>query len=190
MALYGSRSPAAFAIGIDVTVLQGFPPLAGAAPRVLILGSMPSVASLEKHQYYGKPQNAFWRIMGELFSAGPELDYATRCEQLIAARIAVWDVIASCRREGSLDSAIDMQSVEVNDFSGFLQRYPTVSTVCFNGRKAEETWRRFVAGPVSEARPALAYLSLPSTSPAMAMLDFAAKLERWQVVKEIAETGA
>ena len=128
---------------------------------------MPSVASLEKHQYYGKPQNAFWRIMGELYCAGVELDYPDRCAQLTDAGVAVWDVIARCRRPGSLDSAIDMQSVVVNDFAAFLGAHPSVSAVCFNGRKAEEIWRRFVQADIHALRPELGFVTLPSTSPAM-----------------------
>ncbi|MBT8421501.1 MAG: DNA-deoxyinosine glycosylase [Gammaproteobacteria bacterium] len=173
---------------MGVTRLQGFPPLVGDAPKVLILGSMPSVASLQKLQYYGKPQNAFWRIMGELFAAGPELDYDTRVQRLTVAGVAVWDVIARCHRPGSLDSAIDMASVEVNDFPALLSTHPTLHSVFFNGRKAEETWRRFVQADAAAVRSTLAYHALPSTSPAMAALNFAAKLKRWQVVKEKVET--
>ena len=173
-----------------VTVLQGFPPLVGDTPGLLILGSMPSVASLEKHQYYGKPQNSFRRIMGELFGAGPDLEYTERCKRLMLSGISVWDVIASCRRPGSLDSAIDIQSVVVNDFVTFLQHHPGVHTVCFNGRKSEEVWRRFVQVEVAAVRPSLHYIALPSTSPAMAMLDFAGKLERWRVVKNTLERDA
>lgn len=152
---------------------------------MLILGSMPSVASLEKRQYYGKPQNAFWRIMGELYGAGPELDYARRAARLTAAGVAVWDVVARCRRPGSLDSAIDMQSVEVNDFAGLLAQYPSIRAVCFNGRKARDVWQRFVAPGIAGRHPELIYQDLPSTSPAMAMLDFAGKLERWRVITEL-----
>lgn len=168
---------------MKVARIKGFAPLAGERPRVLVLGSMPSVASLEQQQYYGKPQNAFWRIMGELYGAGPELQYAERVARLTAAGVAVWDVIATCTRPGSLDSAIDMQSVEVNDFTALLSRYPSLSAVCFNGRKAREVWQRFVHAAVQEMRPDLAYIDLPSTSPAMATLDFAGKLERWRAIK-------
>jgi hypoxanthine-DNA glycosylase len=150
--------------------------------RVLVLGSVPSVASLEKNQYYGKPQNAFWKLMGELFGAGPTLPYSERSAKLAEAGVAVWDVVASCVRPGSLDSAIDMTTVEVNDFAAFFGDYPLISHVYFNGRKAEEIYRRRVAKNMEALRPDMRYISLPSTSPAMASLDFSAKLERWRAL--------
>jgi len=167
-----------------MTLLQGFEPLVGRAPTVLILGSMPSAASLAQHQYYARPQNAFWRIMGELCGAGPELEYAERTRRLTDAGIALWDVIGHCVRPGSLDSAIDMKSVEANDFAALLTRFPSIRAVCFNGRKSQEVWRRNVRSSVEEVWPDLVYIDLPSTSPAMATLDFAGKLERWSRVKE------
>ena len=147
---------------------------------MLVLGSAPSVASLEKQQYYGKSQNAFWKIMGELFAAGPALPYAERVQILTERGVAVWDVLASCTRAGSLDSAIDMRSAEVNPLADFLERRPMVRAVFFNGRKAEELFLKRVMPGIK--RCDVEYSCLPSTSPAMAALDFAAKLERWQVV--------
>ena len=167
------------AAAADMNRIEGFAPLVGCAPRVLILGSVPSVASLEKHQYYGKPQNAFWRIMGELFGAGPELPYDQRVARLAESYIAVWDVLASCVRPGSLDSAIDMSTVAVNDFGNFFAEHASIHTVFFNGRKAEEIYQRRVqAGLEAQLR----YNCLPSTSPAMAALDFAGKLKQWKAV--------
>ena len=107
--------------------IVGFPPILGDRPRVLILGSMPSVASLKKHQYYGKPQNTFWRIMGELFGAGPDLPYEQRTELLAQQGVAVWDVLASCERPGSLDSAIKMQTATANDFAALLLEQPGIA---------------------------------------------------------------
>jgi len=170
-----------------VTDVRGFPPLVASGACTLVLGSIPSVASLEKHQYYGKPQNAFWRIMGALFGAGPELPYPERVVRLTGAGVAVWDVIAECARPGSLDSSIDMGSVVVNDFAGFFRDYPGVSTICFNGRKAEQVFRRRV---LPELELELDYISLPSTSPAMASLDFEAKLERWRAVAATTERNS
>lgn len=166
-----------------MTRITGFPPLLGTAPRVLILGSMPSVASLEKQQYYGKSQNAFWRIMGELFAAGPELDYAVRTQRLTDAGIAVWDVLASCVRPGSLDSAIDMQTVEVNPLAGMLERETTITHVFLNGRKAEEVFVNRVVPDLM--RKDVLFECLPSTSPANAAMNFATKLERWRVVANV-----
>lgn len=164
--------------------IRGFPPLVAGGARVLILGSMPGVASLERQQYYGQPRNAFWPIMGELFGAGPELAYAQRTARLTAAGVAVWDVIASCVRPGSLDSAIEMASVAVNDFERFFRDYPAVRTVCFNGRKAEQVFRRRVEPGLLHD---LQYVSLPSTSPALASMGFAVKLRQWRAVQQILE---
>ncbi|MGI9292215.1 MAG: DNA-deoxyinosine glycosylase [Gammaproteobacteria bacterium] len=166
-----------------MTRITGFAPLVGQNSRVLILGSMPSVASLEKHQYYGKPQNAFWKIMGELIAAGPELDYEIRAEKLIGQNIAVWDVLASCVRPGSLDSAIEISTAEVNDFRSFFDCHPGIHSVFFNGRKAEEVFNKKVLKK-SAAPDHLIYECLPSTSPAMATLSFAEKLKHWRAVSK------
>jgi TDG/mug DNA glycosylase family protein len=162
----------------------GFAPLLGASPRVLILGSMPSVASLERQQYYGKPQNRFWSIMGELFGAGPQLAYAERSAKLATSGVAVWDVLAACSRPGSLDSAIDMNSIVTNDIAVLLTTYPGIRHVFFNGRKAEEIFVRRLLPLAKTVRPDIRYDCLPSTSPAMATLNFEQKLERWAQVRD------
>ena len=149
---------------------------------MLILGSMPSVASLDKHEYYGKTQNAFWRIMGELFGAGPDLAYTDRVVRLTEQGVAVWDVLATCVRPGSLDSAIDMSSAETNDIPALLQQFPAISHVFFNGKKSEQIFRKQVLTQAPGLRSDIVYQGLPSTSPAMAMLNFEAKLQQWRQV--------
>jgi TDG/mug DNA glycosylase family protein len=168
--------------------ITGFAPLVGSQPRILILGSVPSVASLERHEYYGKQQNAFWRIMGELFAAGPALAYEQRVAKLTGANVAVWDVLASCVRPGSLDSAIEMRTAEVNDFSSFLAKFPTIEHVFFNGRKAEDIYSRRVLPEIKDTRADIHYYCLPSTSPAMAALTFEQKLQSWSVVANALES--
>lgn len=170
--------------------IAGFAPIIGDKPRVLILGSMPSVASLEKHQYYGKPQNAFWRVMGALFGASPDLSYEQCVSMVTQQRIAIWDVLASCERPGSLDSAIKMQTAETNDFAALLGEQRSIVHVFFNGKKAEEIFRKRCMTAVDSVRPDLTYTALPSTSPAMASLNFAEKLERWSVVARAISTQA
>jgi len=161
---------------------QGFAPVARADARILILGSMPGVASLEAAQYYAFPRNAFWHIMGDLFGAGPQLDYPSRLQVLNDNRIALWDVIQACIRPGSLDSSILDEGMETNDFRVFFQRHPHIGHVCFNGRKAADLFKKRV-------NPGLAvqceYHVLPSTSPANAGKNYAAKLQAWSVLKEI-----
>jgi hypoxanthine-DNA glycosylase len=157
----------------------GFPPLAAPDARVLILGSLPGRTSLERRQYYAQPHNAFWRIMGALCGAGPELPYAQRVARLLARRVAVWDVLASGERAGSLDSAIVRDSMVLNDFAAFFAAHAELRAVCFNGGTAAELYRRRVRPTLAPPAAALTTLRLPSTSPAHASLRFEAKLERW-----------
>ena len=109
-------------------LLQGLPPIENPDACALILGSMPGGASLRAGRYYAHPQNLFWRFMGELVDAGPELTYEVRMERLRAAGIALWDVIATCEREGSLDSAI--RSAVANDFGRFFATHPDCGRFC------------------------------------------------------------
>jgi double-stranded uracil-DNA glycosylase len=157
----------------------GFPPLAAPDARVLVLGSLPGRRSLEMRQYYAQPQNAFWKIMGRLFGAAPELPYERRVERLRAQRIAVWDVLAAGERKGSLDSAIVPSSIVVNDFAAFFEVHRDIRLVCFNGGKAAELYRRRVLPDLPAAAAALETRRLPSTSPAHAARPFAAKLALW-----------
>jgi len=161
---------------------KGFPPVARADARILVLGSMPGVASLEASQYYAFPRNAFWTIMGELFGAGPQLDYPMRLRVLNDNHIALWDVVHACHRPGSLDSAIRDEGMETNDFGSFFARHPHIGHVCFNGLKAADLFRK-------QVQPALdlplEYHVLPSTSPANAGKNYAAKLEAWSLLKRI-----
>ena len=167
---------------VRVPLSVGFPPVADARARVLILGSLPGRQSLEKREYYAQPYNAFWRVMGNLLGAGPELDYAARLAQLRALGIAVWDVLAAGEREGSLDSAIVPATILVNDFNGFYSEHSGICAVCFNGNTAANLYRRKVLPRLAAAAAALPTHVLPSTSPAYASLRFEQKLERWSAV--------
>ena len=118
----------------------GFPPIARADARVLVLGSLPSEASLRAQQYYAHPRNAFWNIMQVI--AGAAGGYASRCRALEQRGIAVWDVLQRSVRPGSLDADIDMASAVPNDFAGFFAGHLQVRLVCFNGRKAQAVFRR------------------------------------------------
>lgn len=155
---------------------EGFPPVARDDARVLILGSLPGQRSIAAQQYYAHPQNAFWRIMGELF--GVAGDYATRCDQLTEHRIAVWDVLMSSVRPGSMDANIRMASATANDFGSFFDAHPGIQVVAFNGRKAEQLFGRLVV-PSGVAR-GKRLVALPSTSPAYASLSFSGKLAAWR----------
>ena len=157
----------------------GFPPIERADARVLILGSLPGQMSLQQRQYYAQPRNAFWRIMGELFGAGPQLSYAERTQRLIDHRIALWDVCACAHRPGSLDAAIDHTSVEVNAFDAFFRQHPALQLICFNGATAARLYARNVLARLPPEFQAIATKALPSTSPAHAAMPFDAKLALW-----------
>lgn len=159
---------------------QGFSAVARADARILILGSMPGVASLEATQYYAFPRNVFWQIMGELFAAGPQLDYPSRLQKLTENHIALWDVISTCYRPGSLDSAISEEGMVTNDFSGFFKTHPQISHVFFNGQKAADLFKKKVSPGLTCQYE---YRVLPSTSPANAARNYAKKLEAWSVLK-------
>ena len=165
--------------------VRSFPPIENARARVLILGSMPGGASLAAGQYYAHPQNLFWPIMGDLLGAGPGLSYAARTRLLKANGIALWDVLESCVREGSLDSAIEEATIAVNDFAGFYRAHPRIERVFFNGAKAEASYRRYVIPLLASSGLAVEYLRLPSTSPAHAALSFEMKRKAWSVVKKL-----
>ncbi|KRD40003.1 DNA-deoxyinosine glycosylase [Lysobacter sp. Root916] len=156
--------------------LSSFAPVATADARVLVLGSMPGEASLAATRYYAHPQNRFWPIMGALVGATPALPYEQRLQRLLDAGIALWDVLASCERVGSLDTAI--RAPQANDFAGFFAAHPRVATVLFNGAQAETSFRRLVLPGLAAPLPMLR--RLPSTSPANAGQRPEAKLAAWR----------
>jgi len=141
---------------------------------------MPGVASLAATQYYAYPRNAFWRICAEVFDFDPELSYPRRLDELIAHRIALWDVYAACERPGSLDSAIVDASAEVNDFATFMDARPQIERVCCNGGKAYASFKRHALPTLGARVRALRVHRLPSTSPAHAGMSYEAKLAAWR----------
>ncbi|GAB4116927.1 MAG: DNA-deoxyinosine glycosylase [Sideroxydans sp.] len=155
-----------------------FPPVANSQATLLILGSMPGEESLKRQQYYAHPRNVFWRIMGELVGAPPTLPYPQRLKRLQESSIALWDVLHTCERTGSLDSAIERE--KANDFSAFFDRHPRIMRIFFNGTKAEHSFRKFVLE--KQQLPPLTLQRLPSTSPAHAGMCYAEKLERWRLI--------
>lgn len=159
--------------------VRSFPPLAAPSARVLILGSMPGEASLRAARYYAHPHNQFWPILGAVLALPADAPYADRCAQLLAAGIAVWDVLQSCERPGSLDAAIVKSSAQANDFAGFFANHPDISKVFFNGSAAEQLFNRHVRHK-QNIPSSLQYLRLPSTSPAHASLRPSEKLAQWR----------
>jgi TDG/mug DNA glycosylase family protein len=157
--------------------VRSFGPITTRDAKILILGSMPGRASLAAGQYYAHRQNAFWRIVGSLLGIDPASPYQVRVRALRASRIAVWDVLHSCVRPGSLDSSIEQETA--NDFNAFFRRHPGIAHVFFNGAMAEASFRRRVLPAIE--RP-LHYARLPSTSPAHASMPYARKLKAWRAI--------
>lgn len=170
-------------------IVCSFPPVAAPDARILILGSMPGKASLAANQYYAHPQNLFWRIMGEVFGARPELPYDERLAVLLNSGVALWDVLKECFRESALDADIVEASIVTNDFAGFLAQHPNIRHVFFNGTKAEQAFRRY-ALPTLAHVPLPELVRLPSTSPANASIPLALRLAQWREIKTKTERGA
>lgn len=158
------------------TPSAGFEPVAAGDARVLILGSLPGQRSIAEQQYYGHPKNAFWPIMRELF--GIHGCYEDRLLQLTRRRIALWDVLRSSVRPGSLDSGIRLDTAIVNDFDAFFDAHADLRLIAFNGRKAEQLFRRLA--PQDPREGGLETALLPSTSPAYAAMPFPRKLALWR----------
>lgn len=161
-------------------LLHGFPPLTGEAPKILILGSMPSVRSLAIARYYGHPRNRFWPVMAAIVGEPLSEDFDERYAMLVRHNVALWDTIGACERAGSLDSAI--RRIVPNDVAGFLRSHTTIRAAFLNGATSASVWRR--AGvPALEASGfdwrALHVQQLPSTSPANAKMSKEALITLW-----------
>ncbi len=155
-------------------LLQGLAPVAGPCTRLLVLGSFPGLASLRAQQYYGHPRNHFWPILAALWQVDlPAWPYAERLAVMQAHGLGLWDVYAACRREGSLDSAIE--AAVPNDLAGLAERLPLLQAIAHNGGESARARR------VTEALGRPVY-RLPSTSPANASWSFERKLAAWRAV--------
>ena len=158
-------------------LLQGLPPLLGVHTRLLVLGSFPGVASLRVQQYYGHPQNQFWKIMATLLSPNAAevlaASYADRVQWLLSQGVGLWDVYAVCEREGSLDAHI--QNTHINDLQSLRWRCPALMAIAHNGGESFKQAKRTRALGLPVHR-------LPSTSPAHASWTFERKLDAWREV--------
>lgn len=186
-----------------VTPLEGFPPILDQRAKILILGSMPGAESLRKRQYYGHKRNAFWPIMDDLLAIDSSQSYEKRVAALRDERIAVWDVVKSCSRQGSLDSAIDRSTVVVNDFRVLFQNTPLLDKVLCNGAMAYALFMRRVVPGLIETEIKLdrqksnhcvkasvtlqlsigvevKIMKMPSTSPANARTSLPEKSRQWR----------
>lgn len=160
--------------------LTGFAPIASIESKILILGSVPGAQSIQKSQYYGHPRNAFWPIMAALFNELTGKDYEARRCVLAQRGIAVWDVIQSCTRNGSLDANIETTSIKPNDFHDFFSEHPNIKTIFFNGATAEKLFKTYVLPKSGQRVAEFVYQRLPSTSPAHANLTLEEKIQIWK----------
>lgn len=163
-------------------MIYSFPPIVDEHSRLLILGSMPSVQSLAQHQYYGNRQNYFWPMLFELFAEPYSDDYTLKQQLILRHHLALWDVLAGCEREGSLDSRITNEIA--NDFSAFFAQYPAIDCIFFNGGKAAQSFKKHFPELYRQKK----CCQMPSTSPAHTMKR-EEKRQHWQMLLEVLENG-
>ncbi len=159
-----------------MNICRSFPPVITPDSRVLILGSMPGRKSLEMQQYYAHPQNRFWKLLAALFAADVPGDYPAKLKLLQDNRLALWDVLGICERDGSLDS--DIRNEQPNDVMRLLREYPQLRAIVCNGGKAGSSFKRYFAAAVD-----IPVYYLHSTSPANARMDLAALQEEWKILQ-------
>ncbi|WP_263602613.1 DNA-deoxyinosine glycosylase [Chryseobacterium sp. PET-29] len=153
-----------------------FPPIIDDHSEIIILGSIPGVKSLEKQQYYGHPQNKFWKIIFELLNEEFTEDYDQRIQILKNHHIALWDVIDSCERKGSLDSEI--KNEEANQIEELLEDHSNIKAIFCNGGKSYKNVQKILGKNYK-----IPVFLLPSTSP-LHTVSFEKKLEEWKKVKQ------
>jgi hypoxanthine-DNA glycosylase len=164
-----------------MALVHSFEPVIGSNPRVLILGSMPGVVSLQAVQYYANPRNAFWPVMADLFAIEIDCEYQHRIDQIKQLPIILWDTIKACHRRGSLDSSIQQHQLEANDIPALLEQYDDIQLVACNGATSEKYLNRLVKNQLPDE---IEILRLPSTSPANAGMSYEQKLSAWRVIKD------
>jgi hypoxanthine-DNA glycosylase len=155
---------------IAAPLLSSLPAIADVNARVLILGSMPGPQSLANQAYYAHKGNKFWEFMAKVLGIDDlkSRPYDQRKQALVAARIAVWDVLKHCERSGALDANIVVASEIPNDFPAFFAAHPQLRAVFLNGGKAASAFDRYVQPGLATVHPQIAVTTLPSTSPANA----------------------
>ena len=157
---------------------KSFKPSIDNNSRILILGSMPGVKSLEEQQYYAHPQNRFWKVMASICNEPKlyEFAYDLKLKTLLNSNIALWDTIKSCKREGSLDS--DIQNETPNDIKGLLKNYSNIKTICLNGNKSYSAFKKYFPDLLEKYN----CHKMPSTSPANARYSLDILIKEWSKV--------
>ncbi len=155
--------------------ISSFAPIVSENAKILILGSVPGAKSLEMQEYYAHPQNQFWKIIFQLFNENLPSDYVEKLEFLKRKNIALWDVIDTCERKGSLDSEI--RNEEANDIQQLLENYSSIKAIFCNGQKSFKNLQK-IMGKESE----IPIFVLPSTSP-LHTISFEKKIKEWEILK-------
>lgn len=158
-------------------IKYALPPIVHDDSKVLLLGSMPGEKSIALQQYYGNKGNQFWKILFAVFEEPFSTDYEERQSLLRKHKIAIWNTLASCEREGSRDDKI--KNVTVNDFEAFFELYPTITHVFFESISAAKFYAKY-----AYESPHITYMTLPSTSGLYSIISFDKKLEQWLRIKE------
>lgn len=158
--------------------IRSFDAVASRDATVLILGSMPGERSLAAAEYYAHPRNAFWKIMQEVAGVDATASYQQRLRSLRARGIALWDVLHSCHRKGSLDAAIKHGSVKINNFNALFRKCPRIRVVLFNGEASERYYKRYVLSEIEHGK--IKHVRMPSTSPAHAAVPLQQKVKVWR----------
>lgn len=155
---------------------QSFAPIIPSQPRILILGSLPGDLSIAKNQYYTHPQNRFWKVLFAFFEQEFTTNYSEKIALLHQQQIALWDVCATAIRPGSMDS--DISEVIPNSINQLLEEHPSITTVIFNGQKAQKLFDKYF-----DKQQNINYTTLPSTSPANAQFSLDKLLHHWGIIK-------
>ena len=134
---------------------------------------MPGVKSLEAAECYARAQNQFWKKMGRLLFFAPSLANKKRVKTLLDNKVGLWDVVKSCRRQGSLDSNI--KHVVFNDIHRLLSGYKEIMAILCNGQKAYQLLTKHFKDNNTPV------VVLPSASPVY-VKPFEWKLTKWQVI--------
>ena len=162
-----------------MVLVHSFEPIVGRDPRIVILGSIPGVVSLQAAQYYANPRNAFWAIIAELFRINIDGDYDSRIREIAQLPLILWDTLKACHREGSLDSNILQNQIEANDIAGLLAIHRGLRVIAFNGAASEKYFNKLEKHRLPTHHP-IKLIKLPSTSPANAAMKFEQKLAVWR----------
>lgn len=164
-----------------MNICKSFKPLIDKKSKILILGSMPGVKSLEKQQYYAHPQNRFWKVMGNICNVLnlSEFDYDLKLRYLLENNIALWDIVKSCERKGSLDA--DIQNEKLNNIRELLKKYKNIEIICLNGNKSYSVFEKCFPDLLKE----YSCYKMPSTSPVNAKYSLKKLAEEWSMIKQI-----